>query len=226
MPGFPVRSNAVIPFLFLLMLCVRPSLAQAGERILYNINPVGKAEYNDLGLQVVDGRTVRVATFRTRVVGFDDTETITSDPSTALPIKVERRINWRLRREHIIESYDQAHQRLTIIKYRGDRAVWSHDYAPGMPIHNAILFPFQVRNIPDPKIGWRLTAAFPSVFTFTLVSIDTVKTPAGKFRAYHFTSDPHKLDIWISADEHRIPVKIVGTDNIMKLTRYIPDGGT
>jgi hypothetical protein len=37
-----------------------------------------------------------------------------------------------------------------------------------------------------------------------------VAVPAGKFRAYHFTSAPHKFEIWITADELRLPVKIEG----------------
>jgi hypothetical protein len=34
--------------------------------------------------------------------------------------------------------------------------------------------------------------------------------PAGKFKAYHFTSTPKKFEIWISKDDYRIPVKIKG----------------
>jgi hypothetical protein len=50
----------------------------------------------------------------------------------------------------------------------------------------------------------------PEQIKITLVSIENVTVPAGTFKAYHFTSEPKKVEIWISCDAARIPVKIKG----------------
>ena len=47
-------------------------------------------------------------------------------------------------------------------------------------------------------------------FVVRLASLDEVKTPAGKYFAYHFISIPSKFEIWISKDELQLPVKIQG----------------
>ena len=47
-------------------------------------------------------------------------------------------------------------------------------------------------------------------FLIRLVSVDRIKVPSGEFKCYHFESFPKKFEIWISADNRRIPVKIKG----------------
>jgi hypothetical protein len=37
-----------------------------------------------------------------------------------------------------------------------------------------------------------------------------VEVPAGTFKAYHFESTPKQIDIWISQDERKIPLKMQG----------------
>ncbi|MFA7272175.1 MAG: hypothetical protein WC090_05650, partial [Candidatus Omnitrophota bacterium] len=60
------------------------------------------------------------------------------------------------------------------------------------------------------KIGSSFEITLPGEYTVRLSSIEDVTVPAGKFKAYHFTSEPRKFEIWISADKLRIPVKIKG----------------
>jgi hypothetical protein len=47
-------------------------------------------------------------------------------------------------------------------------------------------------------------------FKIELTSIDEVAVPAGTYKAFHFQSLPRQIEIWITADERRIPIKIQG----------------
>ncbi len=73
-----------------------------------------------------------------------------------------------------------------------------------------LFIPFYLRTLSNLDIGWSFTARFPDQFKVTLTSIDDIEVPAGKFKAYHFTSMPKKFEIWISKDEYKIPIKIKG----------------
>ena len=64
-----------------------------GENILYLISPLGESEYNDLGLVDLKGVKVNLVTCRTKILFFEDTEKIYSDPDSLLPIKVERDVS-------------------------------------------------------------------------------------------------------------------------------------
>jgi hypothetical protein len=185
-----------------------------GERIVYAISPIGRAEYNDLGIVVLDGHTVRFCTFRTRAMGFDDTEKIYSDPESGMPLRVERNISYWLSKERIEEEYDQKNFTLTVTKSvkgkKQERVVFKGDG----PIHNAILLPFSLRQVSGLTVGWTATVRFPLKFEVRLGSIREIETPAGKFKAYYFTSNPNKFEIWISKDALRLPIKIKGAGGL------------
>jgi len=184
-----------------------------GERIVYAIKPAGTSEYNDLGLVDLWGKKMKLATFRTKVLNFDDTETIYSDPETLLPIRVERDIAMWPIKENIIEDYDAKNYSLVIKKIKKKDSEEQFFKADG-PIHNAVILPFHLRTIPQLDIGWSMRIRLPQEFEVKVVSIEEVQVPAGKFKAYHFTSIPYKFDIWISADELRLPVKIKGAGGL------------
>ena len=181
-----------------------------GEKIIYNIAPVGRAEYNDLGEVNVDGQRLNCVTFRTQVMGFDDTETIYSDPQTHLPVKVERDVKKWVAREDLVEWYDQKNFELSIDKFKDNKKVKHYAFKSDAPIQNAILLPFYIRTVDDLQIGWEIKARIPDEFTIRLASFEEIKVPAGKFMAYHFTSTPDKFEIWISKDDLRLPIKIKG----------------
>jgi hypothetical protein len=201
-------------FRVFLIFALFTGFAAAGEKstekIVYAVSPVGKSTYNDFGVMKQDGRDVRLATFRTQAMGFDDTERITSDPDTSLPIRVERNISMWLKKEYIVEEYDQKAFRLTIKKYSGKKLVQTLTFQEKGPIYNAVLLPFFLRREPDIEVGWKKTIRIPGTFEVRLSSIDEVSVKAGKFKAYHFTSEPNKFEIWITCDEARVPVKISG----------------
>jgi hypothetical protein len=181
-----------------------------GEKIIYNISPLGISEYNDLGALQLDGKVANLITFRTQVAGFDDTERIYSDPQTYLPLKVERDIKMWLKRENITEIYDAKNNEFTFKKFKNGKVIEEQVISADGPIHNAILLPFYLRTVPKLDIGWFLDIRLPEKFRVTLTSIEMVDVPAGKFPAYYFTSQPSKFEIWISIDDPRLPLKIKG----------------
>jgi len=185
-----------------------------GERIVYAISPVGRAEYNDLGTTVLAGRTVRLCTFKTRAMKFEDTEKIYSDPDTGMPLRVERNISYWLSKERIIEEYDQKNFILTVTKFVKGKKHELMVFKTYGPIYNAILLPFSLRQASGLSVGWKATVRFPLKFAVMLASTKDIETPAGKFEAYHFTSDPNKFEIWISQDALRLPIKIKGAGGL------------
>lgn len=113
-----------------------------GEKIVYTIDPVGKAEYKDLGLVELNGRKLNLVTFRTQAFGFDDTEKIYCDPDSLLPIRVERNISMWLSKEYIVEEYDQKNFILTITKFKNNKKIRTYVFKKDKAIHNAVFFRF------------------------------------------------------------------------------------
>ena len=183
---------------------------QARETIFYKISPIGVSVYQDMGLVEFRGRKTNLVIFKTQVTGFKDTETIYSDPETRFPLWIERDLLIWLKKEYLTEEYVKDENRLIITKFKNGRKTEEHQFKGSGPIHNAVLLPFSLRKIPDLRIGWSYKIRIPNEFKVKLVSIEDVTVPAGKFKAYHFTSTPHKFEIWLSVDKLRLPVKIKG----------------
>lgn len=196
-----------------------------GEVVIYDISPIGTSEYKDLGVVDFMGKKMQFATFRTQVLGFDDTERIYSDPVTFLPIRVERNISMWTGKEYLTEEYIPSKGLLITRKFKGGKEVDRYVFKENKPIQNAILLPFSLRRIPNLAIGWSLEVCFPQRFKIKLISIEEIEVPAGKFQAYHFTSIPNKFEIWISKDDYRIPIRIKGMGGFgytLSMKKYIP----
>lgn len=181
-----------------------------GERIVYEITGLGTSEFCDQGAATLDGKEVHRVTFRTRVLGFDDLETISYDPASQMPLQVERNLSFFFKREHIIESYMPQAQKLVIRKYSDATVIQEIRFQADRPISNAVLLPFSLRAVPALSKGWTTTVCMPQKFTITLAGTEQIEVPAGNFSAFHFTSEPKKFDIWISNDADRVPLKIKG----------------
>ena len=186
-----------------------------GEKVLYLISPLGRAEYNNLGVVDLNGIKANLVTLRTRVLLVDDMEKIYSDPISLLPIKIERTISSFLGKEYKTEEYDQKNYTVIMKKFKGKKLVKVQIIKANGPIQNVILLLFYLRNNPDLKIGWSLTVKVPAEFNpelasikLELVSIDQISVPAGKFQAYHFKSIPDKFEFWINKDDPRVPLRI------------------
>ena len=195
-----------------------------GEKILYLISPLGRSEYNNLGTVDLKGAKVNLIIFKTKVLLFEDTEKIYSDPENLLPLRIERNISKFWVKEYIIEEYDQNNFTVTFRKFKGDKIIYEKTVKAKGPIHNAVTLPFYLRGRADLKIGWHFIARIPEEFKLDLVSIDKISIPAGKFQAYHFKSIPNKFEIWINQDNPRVPLKIEGKgifDYALLMKKYI-----
>jgi len=182
----------------------------AGESILYLINPFGRSEYNDLGMADLKGIKVKLVTFKTNVLFFEDTERIYSDPKSLLPLKIERAVKKLWSKEYITEEYDQKNFTVVTRKFKGKKIIYERITKANGPIHNGITLPFNMRRSEGLKIGWHFTARLPTEFELELVSIDEISVPAGEFQAYHFKSIPDKFEIWINKGTPGVPLKIKG----------------
>jgi hypothetical protein len=205
----------MIRVILLLILVGFSKLAVAadytGEKITYAISPLGSAEYNDMGAAVLDGKNVKLITFRTRTVGFKDLEKIYYDPELFLPLRVERNLAFFIGREYLVEEYAPTDFSLHIKKYVNKKVVKEYRFHAEGPINNVIMLPFYLRSIDIIGPGQSFTVYLPDTYVVSLVSVDEITVPAGKFKAYHFTSQPDKFEVWISQDADRLPLKIRAT---------------
>jgi len=214
-----MRLSLAFACLFV-FLAARVALAagSVGERITYYVRlgrvNVGQAEFCHIERIKLGGQEVDVMTFVTRLARFKDLEKIYSDSSNCLPLRIERDILLWPGRERITEEYNQKKNTLVVTKQRGKKNEKLFIQKEGS-IHNAILFPYSVRHLPRLDIGWSLEMRLPTQqFLIKLVSIEDVTVPAGTFKAYRFESVPKKFEIWITADERRIPVKLTGSGSL------------
>lgn len=200
-----------------------------GEKMVYDVRmgkiTLGKSTFFHSDRLELDGRKVHLMIFETKLPRFTDTERIYVDPETLLPVQVERDILNFFIREKIIEKYDAKEFTVNINKKRGDKNENQLIKKDG-PIHNVILLPHFLRRVTKLNIGETLTANLPTIrYEIKLVSLEDITVPAGTFKTYHFESMPKKIEIWISADEQKIPVKIQTTaafGYIMLLREYKP----
>ncbi len=201
---------------------------RVGEKIIYNVMlgniRIGKAIFHYQAKSDLNLKPANLFTFETRLMRFKDNEKIYSAPGTFLPLRVEREIFAWPKYEKITEVYDQEKFTLDIVKTESGR---EHKlvFKKGSAIHNAILLPYLIRQIPDLALGWSFQANLPTQqFKIELVGIEEIKVVAGTFKAYHFKSTPERFEIWISDDEYRIPLKIKGMSGIgytLEMREYI-----
>jgi hypothetical protein len=186
-----------------------------GESVQYLISPLGRTEYNNLGVVDLEGVKFNLITLKTKVLLIKRTEKIYSYPESLLPYKVEHIISKLWGKEYITEEYDQKKFTVVIKKFKGKKLVKERMIQANGPINNAVLLPFYLGRNTDLKIGWNFTATVPAEvklelipIKIELVSIDEVEVPAGTFQAYHFKSTPDKVEIWINKGPPQVPLKI------------------
>lgn len=200
-----------------------------GERIVYDVRltrvSLGRAVFSHLPRTELGGEQVSYMNFQTKLARFNDLEKIYSDPGTYLPLKIERSIsNWPFS-EKISEYYDQKKFILTIIK---DGKTGQTVIKKDAPIHNAVMLPFYVRGIAKLDPGWTMSINLPNQkFQIKLAGTENISLSGKSFYAHRFESDPKRFEIWISADEQRIPLKIKGTGSLgytLIMKEYFPPG--
>ena len=215
--------KTLIALILVLMIFVGNNLLWAGtdiqdytgENLQYLISPLGRSEYNNLGMVDLNGVKVNLVTLRTKVLLVDDLEKIYSEPGSLLPLKIERSISKLWGKEYKTEEYDQKKFTVVMRRFKGKKLVKEQIIKAKGPIQNVILLLFFLRNNPELKVGWNFTVRVPAEFKpelvsikLELVSIDQITVPAGKFQAYYFKSIPNKFEFWINKNNPQVPLKI------------------
>jgi len=180
------------------------------ESIKYLISPVGRAEYNYLGVVDFEGKKVNLVKFKNKVLLVEDAQKIYSDPESSLPCKIERTISKPWGKEYITREYDQKNFTVVVKRFHGKKLINEQTIKADGPIQDVIMLPFYLSRLPDLKAGMAFEARLPEAIRLKVVSVDEISVPAGKFKAYHLKSIPDKIEIWINKDTPRIPLKIQG----------------
>jgi len=223
-------------FMFFLLVMTTVCLAadslsanEPVETICYGVEPVGSSIYQDFGTVDFQGKKLNLVVFKTDVLGFKDTEDIYSDLVTGKPVHVERNVAFWMNKEYLVEEYSLKDFSVTISKFKDNKKTQEYNFKGSAPLDNAVIVPFSLRKAPGLAIGWTRKIVLPEEFIVKLDNIEEVSVPAGKFKAYHFTSEPPKFEVWISADSARLPVKIRGLGGLgytLSMKKYaIKDGG-
>ncbi|MCU0650723.1 MAG: DUF3108 domain-containing protein [Candidatus Omnitrophica bacterium] len=190
----------------------------SGEKIVYDVKmggiKIGTSTFMHREKTILDGKQAHLVEFTTKVVKINDTETIWADTKDFLPMRIQRDVRMWPKYERITEDYDQVLYTIDITKTAGGSTEKKRIKKQG-PIHNAILLPFQLRLLEDLRPGWSMKITLPQQdYQMTLKSLEDIEVPAGKFRSFYLESDPKRFSIWISADDKRIPLKIVGANGL------------
>ena len=185
-----------------------------GESIQFGVQPVGKAEYRNLGTVDLEGIKANLITLKSKILFVEIAENIYGDPESLLPYKTERTTSGFFSKEFRTEEYDQENFTVVIRKFKGAKLVKEKTIKSDAPIQNMNLLLFYLRKHPDLKIGWQFTAKILDELKLLdldlrLISIDDITVPAGKFEAYHFKCAPDKFEVWICKSDPRIPLKII-----------------
>jgi hypothetical protein len=182
------------------------------EKIFYRISTGGNAEYSDLGTVVMNGRKAQMVTFRTHIGGLmDGFERIYGEPDSFLPLRIERDVLFLIRKERLIELYWPKKCAVSIKKYVNGKFAAEYRYSKERPVQNAILLRSYLKSVKDLHVGWSTEILIPDKYIVTLIAIEDVEVPAGKFTAYHFKSNPRKFEIWVTRDPDHVPVKLAVT---------------
>ncbi|MCU0651047.1 MAG: DUF3108 domain-containing protein [Candidatus Omnitrophica bacterium] len=202
--------------IFAAALALLAQTAQAGdyfrEKIIYRITTGGNAEYNDLGLFANNGKPSQLVTFRTHIGGLmDGFERIYGEPDAFLPLRIERDVNFLIRKERLIEEYFPETFSVSIKKWVNGKFAAEYRYSKKKPVQNAILLRSYLKSIKDLHVGWSTDILIPDHYTVTLTDIEEIEVPAGRFKAFHFKSDPRKFELWVSCDPDHVPVKLAVT---------------
>jgi len=184
-----------------------------GESFTYEVKckdfKIGKSILTFNGEGDLDNKKVYHITFLTILPTLRDTEEIYADKNTFLPIEVHRKIRKRIGfSDNIIEKYDQENFRVDI-EQKSKLRTNSFSIEKESPIHNVILLSYYYRTFENFNTKDRFKINLPTVdFEVAFKGIETIETHLGDYRAYAFTSDPPEFELWLSADEERIPLKI------------------
>ena len=188
-----------------------------GERLTYSVYlkkmKVGTAILTFYGEKELDGKKANYITFITRLpFVITDKEAIYADQNDFSPLKISRIIHKPASfPTRIEEIYDQKKISIEISK-KGMLLSKRLVIQKQAKIHNAILLAYAYRRkllVEGIEIGAGFKVTLPTIdFEVKFLGKETVSTSLGDTKAYVFKSEPPKFELWISANDKVIPLKI------------------
>ncbi len=183
-----------------------------GEQLVFDVYyktlKLGSSKLTFHGERELDGKSFYYITFLTNVPGFEDDEEIYAYKGSFLPYRILRNIKrggeFPIK---ICEDYDQKAYKVEINE-KGTLFSKKRTITKEQPIHNPILLTYLYRTRVNPE---RCKISIPmSDFDVIAEGKKTVMTDSGERSAYIFRGEPSKFTFWLSADEDRVPLKIIG----------------
>lgn len=184
---------------------------------LYNFR-IGRAQLSYQGMVVKDKVETILITLLTDVANFHGLDKIYANLNTFNPLWVLRDITFFGKQESIIEDYSLKPNSVTITKFKAEketaRIITSDEY-----LQHVIASIYHYRRLEDFDIGKEFSLNLPlKKLKLKVIRIEEVRVPAGNFKAFYIESKPNKFKVWLSADEKRIPLKIVGAVSLAPAT--------
>jgi len=185
-----------------------------GEELIYNVYckniKVGKSFLTFHGAEVIDGTEVYHITLTTEITMLEDVEEIYDYKDTFLPYRINRTIKrGGYFPTEIEERYDQEAYDIKI-KKKGNLFTQNSSIKREGPISNAILLTYLYRAKSDIANIDTYKVILPTTdFDVVMNGTEKLMTCFGERDAYVFKGDPPNFTFWLSADESRIPLKMV-----------------
>ncbi len=200
-----------------------------GEKITYSVKKlglrIGTSELIYNGIQKFKDQRLLLITFRTKVVKFKGEERIYLNPGTLLPVYVERDIDLMIRKEFILEEYDQKEHKVTITKTVGKK-VTKKVIKKRKQIENIQGFIFKYRKQGSYKLEHTVEVSLPmSNVQLKMMRKEVLNIGDKGYESYYMEGRPRKLRVWFDRSKHHVPLRIDGKFGIGNVSLILDEYG-
>jgi len=219
--------NSFFLMTLIFFCCVLAPQLRAGT-IYYSIRQMGfdgQATLTMVGPRdYKDHKTVLIV-FKAHGVNYSDEEDIYVDPTTYLPLFVERDFSLNVYGHgKTLEEYLPSKREIIITKTDGGHLIRQVINKAG-PVDNIYGFIYRYRREGAFKIGDAFNMILPTKdLKIRLIKRVALKIGGKSYNSYYMQSQPVKYKIWFDASEHKWPLRITGTigfiNSVMTMTGY------
>ena len=221
--------NRVLIFAFMLLFlgCMFSSQLRA-ETIFYSIRQMGfdgQARLTLVGPKDYKDHKTLLIVFKANGTSFSDEEDIYVDPSSYIPLFVERNFSLSVFGQgKTTEDYITSKGEILITKTDGDRVTHQVINKAG-PVENIYGFIYRYRKEGSFKLGDLLNLTLPTKdLKIKLIKREMIKINKKVYNSYFMQSQPSRYKIWFDSSEHKWPLRITGSigflNSVMTMTGY------
>jgi hypothetical protein len=221
--------NKIFVMALVFFCCLFSSQLRA-ETINYSIRQMGFDGQASLTLigprDYRDHKTVLIV-FKAHGVNYWDEEDIYVDPSTYLPLFVERNFSLNMYGHgKILEEYVPSKGEIVITKTDGGHVTQQIIKKEG-PVDNIYGFIYRYRKEGSYKLGDVFNMILPTKdLKIKLINRVMLKIGGKYYDSYYMQSQPVRYKIWFDASPNKLPLRITGTigfiNSVMTMTSYEP----